>query len=129
MDKVLVGFICKSCLVYLDDVIIYDKTFEETLANLKLLMASLREHNLLAKARKWEFFKMSIVFLGYVVYEEGITTDPTKVENICNLSAPKDKGGIRNILLQAYYYKRFIKSYCVITAPLQELLKKSVHFT
>ncbi len=46
-----------------------------------------------------------------------------QVEKICNLSAPKDKGvGLGN------YYKRFIKSYCVITAPLQELLKKSVHF-
>ncbi len=60
--------------------------------------------------------------------EEGIATDPMKVEKICNLSAPKDKGGIRSILGLENYYKRFIKSYCVITAPLQELLKKSVHF-
>ncbi len=51
MDKVLDGLNSKRCLVYLDDVIIYDKTFEETLANLKLVMACLREHNLLAKAR------------------------------------------------------------------------------
>ncbi len=55
--------------------------------------------------------------------DEGIATDPAKVE-ICNLSAPKDKGGIRSILGLGNYYKWFIKSYCVIT----ELLKKSVHF-
>ncbi len=36
---------------------------------------------------------MSIAFLGHVVSEEGITTDPTKIEKICNLSTPKDKGG------------------------------------
>ncbi len=60
--------------------------------------------------------------------EEGIATDPAKVEKICNLSAPKDKGGIRSILGLGNYYKRFIKSYFVITAPLQELLKKSVYF-
>ncbi len=70
---------------------------------------------------------MSIAFLGHAVSEEGIATDPAKVGKICNLSAPKDKSGIRSIL-GLYYYKRFIKSYCVITAPLQELLKKSVHF-
>ncbi len=35
MDKVLDGLIGKKCLVYLDDVIIYGKTFEETLANLR----------------------------------------------------------------------------------------------
>ncbi len=129
MDKVLDGLIGKRCLVYLDDVIIYSSMFEETLANLKLVMTHLREHNILAKARKCELFEMSIIFLGQDVSEEGITTDPTKVEKICNLSASKDKVGIRCILGLGNYYKRFIKSYCVITAPLQELLKKSVQFT
>ncbi len=128
MDKVLDGLIGKRCLVYLDNVIIYGSMFEETLANLKLVMTRLLEDNLLAKARKCELFEMSIAFLGHVVSEEGITTDPTKVEKICNLSAPKDKGGVRSILGLGNYYKRFIKSYCVITAPLQELFKKSVHF-
>ncbi len=50
MDKVLEDLICKRCLVYLDNVIIYGSTFKETLANLKLVIARLREHNLLAKA-------------------------------------------------------------------------------
>ncbi len=93
MDKVLDGLISKRCLVYLDDVIIYGSMFEETVTNLKLVMAYPCEHNLLAKAQKCELFERSIVFLGHVVSEEGITTDPTKVEKICNLSAPKDKGG------------------------------------
>ncbi len=93
MDKVLDGLISKRCLVYLDDVIIYGNMFEETLANLKLVMAHLREHNLLAKTRKCELFEMSIAFLGHVVSEEGIAIDPKKVEKICNLSTPKDKWG------------------------------------
>ncbi len=128
MDKVLDILIGKRCLVYLYHIIIYSKTFEEISANLKLVMTHLREHNLLAKARKCELFEMSITFLGHVVSEVGIATDPKKVEKICNLSAPKDKGGIRSILGLGNYYKRFIKSYCVIIVPLQELLKKSVHF-
>ncbi len=98
MDKVLDGLISKSYLVYLDDIIIYGKMFEETFANLKLVMAHIREHNLLAKARKCELFEMSIAFLGHFVSEEGIATNPKKVEKIYNLSAPKDKGVIRSIL-------------------------------
>ncbi len=94
MDKVLDGLIGKSCLVYLDDVIIYGKTFEETLVNLKLMMTQLREHNLLIKARKCEIFEMSIAFVKHIVSEEGIATYPKKVEKICNLSAPKEKRGI-----------------------------------
>ncbi len=128
MDKVLDSLIGKKCLVYLDDVIIYGSTFEETLVNLKLVMSHLREHKLLSKARKCELFKTSIAFLGHVGSKDSIATDPMKVEKICNLSAPKDKSGIRSIMGLGNYYKRFIKSYCVITAPLQELLKKAVHF-
>ncbi len=91
-------------------------------------MGRLREHNLLCKARKCELFKTSIAFLGHVVSEEGIATDPANVVKICNLSAPKDKSAIRSILGLGNYYTQFIKSYCVIKSPLQELLKKSVHF-
>ncbi len=128
MNKVLNGLICKNCLVYLDDIIIFGSSFEETLANLKLVMGRLLEHNLLCKAQKCELFETSIAFLGHVVSEEGIATDPAKVEKICNLSAPKEKSGIRRIFGLGNYYKWFIKSYCVKTPSLQELLKKSVHF-
>ncbi len=91
MDNVLDGLICMSCLVYLDNVIIYGKTFEETF--LKLVMARLHEHNLLAKARKCELFKMSIAFLGHVVSEKGIATDPKKVERYATYLHPKTKEG------------------------------------
>ncbi len=74
-----------------------------SMAKLKLVMAHLREHNQLAKAKKLELFEMSIAFLGNVVSEEGIATDHKKVEKICNLSAPKDKGGIRSILRLGNY--------------------------
>ncbi len=50
--------------------------------------------------------------------EDGIAKDPAKVEKIYNLSAPKDKVGIRSLLGLGNYYKRFIKSYFIITAPI-----------
>ncbi len=73
-------------------------------------MAHLHEHNsvgLLVKARKCELFKMSIAFLGHVVSEDGITTDPIKVEKICNLSAPRTRRDKKHVgtrkLLQAVH--------------------------
>ncbi len=98
MYEVLDSLNSKKCLVYLDNIIIFGSSFEETLANLKLVMIHLREHNLLAKVRKYELFEMNIAFLRHVVSEEGIVTDSAKVEKIYNLSSPKDKGGIRSIL-------------------------------
>ncbi len=56
-------------------------------------MAHLHKHNLLDKARKYELFEMSIAFLAHVVSDEGVATDPKKVEKICNVSAPEDKEG------------------------------------
>ncbi len=112
---------------YIDELIhLYQKARAGTLASFQ--DDEVRNQLLSDKARKCELFEMSIAFLGHVVSEEGIATDPKKVEKICYLSGPKDKGGIRSILGLGNYYKRFIKSYCVIIAPLQELLKKSVHF-
>ncbi len=70
-------------------------------------MGHLREHNQLVKTRKCVLFSMSIAFLRHVVSEEGIATDPGKVEKICNLHAPTDKGGVRSILGLGNYYKRF----------------------
>ncbi len=117
MHKVLYGLIGKKCLVYLYDVIIFVSLFEETLANLRLVMAHLQEHNLLAKARKCELFETNITFLGHVVSEEGIATDPAKVEKICNLSAPKDKG-----------YKKNIGTWKLLQAVHQELLRNNSPF-
>ncbi len=98
MDKVLDGLIGKNCLVNLDDVIIFGSLFKEILANLKLVIGRHCEHNLLCKARKCELFETSIALLGHAVSEEGIATDPAKVEKICNLCAPNDKSGIISIL-------------------------------
>ncbi len=107
--------------MYLDDVIIYGSTLEETLANLKLVMARLLEHYRLTKAQKCELFETIIAFLGHSVSKEGIATDPTKVEKIFNLSAPKVKVRIKSILELVNYYKQFIKSYCVITRIVEKV--------
>ncbi len=117
MDKVLDGFISEKCLVYLDDVIIYGKTLEETLANLILVMAHLREHNLLAKAQKCKLFETSIAFLGPIVSDKGIATHPKKVEKIYNLPAPKDKGGVRSILV----HEELLCNYSPSTRAAQEI--------
>ncbi len=56
-------------------------------------MSLLREHNLLAKARKYELFEMSTTFLGHMVSEKGIATDPTKLKRYVTYQHPRTKGG------------------------------------
>ncbi len=91
MNKMLDGLIGTSCLFYLDDIIIYGKMFEDTLANLKLVMACLREQDLLAKAQNCELFEKSIAFLGHVMSEEGIATDPKRWKRYVTYLHPKTR--------------------------------------
>ncbi len=111
IDKVLDGLTCKRCTVYLDDVIIFGSSFKETLANLKLVMSCLCEHNLLCKARKCGLFETSIAFLGHVVSEEGHCYRSSEGrENMQLISTNGQRG-----------YKKHIATWKLLQAVHQEL--------
>ena len=128
MERVLKGFIGTKCLLYLDDVIVYGNTFEEVLNNLRAILLRMREYNLKLKAKKCSLFKRRVNFLGHIVSENGRECDPGKIEKIQNLPPPKTKTGVRAILGLGNYYRRFIKGYASIAAPLQRLTKMDVDF-
>ena len=80
MEKVLRGYIGKKCLLYLDDVIVFGRTFEEVYENVRAVMLRLRKYNLKLKASKCHLFQKRVNFLGHVVSEEGVSCDPEKIE-------------------------------------------------
>ncbi len=89
MEKVLKGFIGLKCLLYLDDVIVFSDTFKETLDNLMAILCRYREYNLKLKAKKCSLFQRKVNFLGHVVSANGIECDPSKIDKIKDLQAPK----------------------------------------
>ena len=70
----------RDCLVYFDDIIIYSNTFQEHLSHLEAVFEWLLEQNLKLKASKCKFFRDQVLYLGHVVSQEGIQTDPAKIE-------------------------------------------------
>jgi len=128
MEKVLSGYVRTKCLLYLDDVIVFGKTFEEVYQNLKDVLARFNKYNLKLKAKKCKLFAREVDFLGHVVSEAGVKCDPKKVEKIKQLEAPTNKTGVRAVLGLGNYYRRFIKGYGNIIAPLQRLTRKEVDF-
>ncbi|CAG2203682.1 unnamed protein product [Mytilus edulis] len=78
MLKVLSGLPWKTCLVYLDDIMIMGKTFEEHIKNLEEVMQRLRDANLKLNPKKCELFRKEVTFLGHVVSEEGVATNSEK---------------------------------------------------
>ena len=122
MERCMGEMNLRDCLIYLDDVIIFSTTFEEPLERLGAVFARLKEHNLKLKASKCEFMKSRVTYLGHVVSESGIETDPDKTEAIRTWPIPRSVKDVRAYLGFTGYYRRFIQNYARIARPLNDLL-------
>ena len=78
----------KFMVVFIDDILIYSKTAEEHEEHLRVVLSRLREHKLYAKFSKCEFWLKKVPFLGHVLSEDGISIDPSKVQEVMDWKAP-----------------------------------------
>ncbi|CAK1586146.1 unnamed protein product [Parnassius mnemosyne] len=128
MELVLNGLIGDDCLVYLDDTIIVGRTFEDHLQNLERVLMKIQSANLKFSPKKCSLLKRQVSFLGYVVSEEGIRTDPEKIAAVKDWPVPKDKTKVRAFLGFCSYYRRFMKNFADIAKPLHRLTEEKRHF-
>ena len=78
MNKVFHEYLDQFVIVFIDDILIYSKSQEEHEEHFRIVLQILRERKLYAKLKKCEFWLNQVVFLGYVISEDGITVDPNK---------------------------------------------------
>ncbi len=123
---VLSGLQWIDCLVYLDDIIIFGKDFDEHLERLCKVFSRLREYDLTLKPSKCMFLQTQVTYLGHVVSKQGIAPDPEKVEKLKRFTFPKTIKSLRRFLVLASYFRKFIKDYSNIAACLYSLLKGNV---
>ena len=128
MHAVLRGLSPVFCLVYLDDVIVFSRTFQDHLARLESVFSALRAANLKVKPQKCHLFAKEVHFLGHIVSAQGIATDPTKVKAVAEWRKPASVKALQAFLGFASYYRRFIKGFSTIARPLHDLLHKDSLF-
>lgn len=124
MELVLAGLRWDICLAYLDDIVVFGHTFEEHLQRLRIVLSRLRDPNLKLNPKKCQFFQQSVSFLGHVISRHGVSTDPTKIESIEKWPTPINVQELQSFLGLASYYRRFVKGFAEIAAPLHRLLQK-----
>lgn len=112
----------RECLIFLDDILIFSDTFDEHLKRLQGVFERIEKHGLKLKPSKCEFFKTKVSYLGHVVSEIGIQTDPEKISALTTWPAPTNIKTLRSWLGFTGYYRRFIKDYAKIVKPLNDLL-------
>ena len=128
MDIVLSGLNFEICLVYLDDVIIFGSTPEEHLDRLEKVFQRLRGANLKLKPSKCQLLRRSVGFLGHIVTPEGVAMDPSKVKDVVEWPVPQKLRDVRAFLGLCSYYRRFVKDFSTVAAPLFALTKKGRMF-
>jgi hypothetical protein len=128
MNKVLRAFIGLFVVVYFDDILIYNKSIEEHSEHLRVVFDALRAARLFGNMEKCTFCTQRVSFLGYVVTPQGIEVDSSKVEAIQDWPTPTTVTQIRSFLGLAGFYRRFVRDFNSIVAPLHELTKKGVSF-
>ena len=128
MNRVFKPYLDKFMVVFIDDILIYSKSHMEHWEHLRIVLQTLRTHQLYAKQSKCEFWPNGVSFLGHVISKEDVQVDPKKVEVVSNWSRPTNVTEIRSFLGMAGYYRRFVKDFSRISAPLTWLIRKQVKF-
>ena len=126
MTHVLTPLLGNFVVVYFEDILVYSKSMQEHVEHLRSVFQTLREQRLFSNLQKCHFFIDNLVSLGYVMSSEGIKMDPSKVEAIDNWLIPKSIHTVRSFHGILSFYKRFIKHFSTLVAPITECMKGGV---
>lgn len=122
MEDILGDLNHRICLVYLDDVIVFSKTFEEHLTRLGQVFQKCREAGLKLSPKKCTFCAKRVKYVGHIVSQDGIEPDPSKIDKIAQWSVPQNADDVRQFLGFAGYYRKFIDNFSKVARPLNDLL-------
>ena len=108
------------CIIYLDDVIIFSRTPEEHLEQLDAVFTKIGKAGLKLKPSKCEFFKKWIAYLGHIVSDKGIKTDPKKIKAVVDWPVPETVHDVWSFLGFTNYYRKFVYKYAEKAKPLNK---------
>jgi hypothetical protein len=128
MHKIFQDLLDQGVVIFLDDILIYSKSADEHERLLREVFTRLRTHQLYAKESKCELWRTEVTFLGHVINARGVSMESCKVEAITRWPSPNDPSDIRSFLGLAGFYRRFVRGFSTIAAPLTDLLVKGRKF-
>ena len=121
MEAVLGGMQWESCMIYLDDIIVFGRSFQEHNRRLQEVFKKLRTAGLKMKPQKCQFLRKELRYLCHIVSPDGIRTDPEKTKAVKEWPTPSSAEEVRQFLGLASYYRRFIRNFANLAARLHKI--------
>ena len=129
MEQVLAGLPLNTALIYLDDVLVAGRSFAEHIANLRVVLQRFRRASLKLSPKKCSLLRKQVRYLGHVVSESGIATDPEKVEAVRSWATPTSVKDVCSFVGLCSYYRRFIPGFSDVAHPLFQCAEKPFAWT
>jgi hypothetical protein len=117
------SFMRKFVLLFMNDILIYSRTLDDHVQHIRLVLQTLLQHKLFLKFKKCAFAQQNIEYLGHVISNDGVSTDPSKIDAMVNWHVPKSLTEVRGFLGLTGYYRKFVRNYGILAKPLTSLLK------
>ena len=118
----------ETCLIYIDDIIVFGKDLDQHMQRVEEVLTRLRDAGLKLKPEKSHLLQEEVVFLGHVVSGAGVKPNPTNIAKIVDWPKPKTAKQIRQFVAMGSYYRRYIKGFASMVRPMVELTKKGKQF-
>jgi len=123
MNTVLAEYLDDFVLLYLDDILVFDKNEEDHKKHVSMVLKKLEDAKLIVNMKKCKFNQRELTFLGYHVSSKGVLPSSKKVDAISSWPTPSNVQQVRQFIGMVQYYRKFIQGYSDIAHPLTELTK------
>ncbi|OMO79377.1 reverse transcriptase [Corchorus capsularis] len=124
MNDVFRPYLRQFVLVFFDDILVYSPSMETHSEHLRIVLQLLAHHQFYVKLSKCSFGQTSIDYLGHVIGDAGVHVEPSKISAVTAWPTPTNLKTLRGFLGLTGYYRKFVKNYAHIAAPLTNLLRK-----
>ena len=122
IERVLAGLHWEICLIYLDYVIVFGRTFDAHMVPLHQVLSRIKQAKLKLSPTKCKLFRHEVEYLGHVVSSEGVSTDPRKIQAITDWPTPRTAKEVQSFVGLCSYYRRFVKGFANVARPLHQIV-------
>ncbi len=117
------------CVNYIDDILVFSKTFDEHLVHLKKLLAAVHAEGFRLSVSKCNFAKSKVKYLGHIIENNATRPIDDNVKPLRNFPIPRTQKNVRQFLGKVNFYHSYIPKSSIVLAPLHNLLRKTYHLT